>query len=97
MEIQWHLTLGETLVATIAPDRVDAPWIYGRLVASAAFDRFRPYFTDPDGWSEDDEVLDALYDEVTAEGGFELEDLIGGQVHWGFSLFHDGEIVRFQL
>ncbi len=59
-------------MATIAPDSVDFPWTCGRLVSSPAFDHVRPSFTDPDRWEDDDEGLDALCDEVTAGGGFEL-------------------------
>jgi hypothetical protein len=97
VDIQWHLTLGETLVATIEPDRVDHPWTYGRLVASPAFDHFRRYFTDPDGWEDDDDELDALCDEVTAGGGFELTNLSSGESHHLFSLFHDDDVVWFRF
>jgi hypothetical protein len=74
--IRWHLELAGEVVAPIADaGDYDFPWTYGTLVSSPEFERFRPYFTDPDEWPDDDPAFEALYGEVQSRGGFILHDL----------------------
>jgi hypothetical protein len=96
--IRWHLELGGEIVARIADtDEYDFPWTYGVLVESPGFERFRPYFTNPDDWPEDDPAIEALCGEVHARGGFALRDFQTGALHQGIRLNQRGESVWFRI
>src|SRR5262245_4587665 len=96
--IRWHLELGGEVIARIADaGEYDFPWTYGRLVESPGFERFRPYFTDPDDWPEDDPAIEALCAEVHSRGGFVLHDFQTGEVHQGVRLNQRGEAVWFRI
>jgi hypothetical protein len=88
--VRWHLELAGEVVARIDPEGYEFPWTYGRLVGSPGFEQFRRYFTDPEGWPEEDAELDALCGEVQAGGGFVLRELPAGVAYRGVCLNHDG-------
>ena len=73
------------------------PWLYGTLVDSPAFERFRPYFTDDTTWAEDDPAIEALCGEIQDRGLFALRDLRTGQLRLGVPLYQDGDTVWFRI
>jgi hypothetical protein len=96
--VRWHLELGGEVIACIADARdYDFPWTCGTRVRSPAFVRFRPYFTCPDDWPDDDPVVDALCGEVQSRGGFGLGDLTTGQVSPGIRINQRGESAWFRV
>lgn len=97
-DIRWHLELGGEVVARIADaNTYEYPWTYGTLVDSPEFERFRPYFTDPEGWADDDPAMEALCGEVQHRGWFVLRDLKTGELHRGFLFNQDEELVWFRI
>ena len=70
---RWRLLLGGQVLADLWFESYETPWITVRVDASAAFDRYRPFFTDPDRWAEDDASLDAMLLDVRQHGGFRLQ------------------------
>jgi hypothetical protein len=96
--VRWHLELGGDVIARIADAHdYEFPWTYGTLVNSPEFERFRPYFTDPDDWLDDDQAIEALCGEVHSSGGFVLRDFQTGQVHPNFRLNQREESVWFRI
>jgi hypothetical protein len=66
-------------------------------VDSPGFERFRRYFTDPEGWPEDDPELETLCGEVQSRGRFVLRKLPDGVTYQGVCLNHDGgQVVWFR-
>ncbi|MER5780680.1 hypothetical protein ABT104_02975 [Streptomyces mobaraensis] len=62
----WRLMSGGTLVGTITVDDGDMPWLHGRFVPEAAFDRFKPWFDEVNTIVEAEEFerFDAAYDPI---------------------------------
>jgi len=96
--IRWHLELGGEVIARISDAReYEFPWTYGVVVASPQFERFRPYFTDPDTWPDDDPAMNALCDEVASRGGFLLRDFQTGVVHQPVTFNQNSAYVWFRI
>jgi hypothetical protein len=94
--IRWHLELGGEVIARIDAEDYDFPWIYGRLVDSPAFERFRVYFADEDSWPETPK-FDALIAEIRAKGRFVLREVPTDLSYRSFRLNQEGEVVWFRF
>ena len=70
---RWRLLLGGRVLADLWFESHETPWITVRVDAAAAFDRYRPFFTDPDRWADDDASIDAMLLDVRQHGGFRLQ------------------------
>jgi hypothetical protein len=95
--VRWELELGGEVIARIDANEYEFPFTYGCLVESPEFERFRPYFADPDAWPDDDKEFEALCGEIVARGGFLLREVASGVTYRGVCLNHDdGNVVWFR-
>lgn len=95
--MRWHLELeGEVITKIQDAHKYDFPWTYGILIESPEFERFRPYFTDSDFWSDDDSMIEALCVEVYTKGGFTLRDIITGETYLNLRLNQREDTVWFR-
>jgi hypothetical protein len=76
----WHLELGGKVITPLRIDLYEFPWHHATVLDPAAFERFRPYFADPDTWPEGDPAFDQLLSEIKA-AEITIRDLSRGEVH----------------
>lgn len=96
--VRWHLELGGEVIARIADvGEYEFPWTYGVVVESPEFERFRPYFTDPETWPDDDPNMEALCREVDSRRGFLLRDFQTGVEHQPVTLNQNSTYVWFRI
>ena len=72
-----RLMLGPELMAELAYESYEAPWISVSVAAQPGLEPFLPYFADPAAWADDDPAVDAMLVEVGRRGGFKLFDEAG--------------------
>ena len=86
------------MIARIADaSEYEFPWTYGVVVESPQFEQYRPYFTDPETWPEDDPAVESLCGEVHSRGGFLLRDFQSGLVHQPVTLNQNREYFWFRI
>lgn len=93
--LDWHLRLGDALIAIIRYDSYEFPWTYGKLIYSPEFERFRVYFSDEDSWPETQE-FDDLCEEIHRCGKFSIGNAETGERFSNLRLNQSGDQVWFR-
>jgi hypothetical protein len=93
--IDWHLYLGDELIAELRSETIDFPWTFGKLINSSKFERFRTYFSDEDYWPETQE-FDDLIKEIHHRGKFSIANIQTGERFHNLRFNQDGDDVWFR-
>jgi hypothetical protein len=91
----WHLYLGDELIAQIRSEATDFPWTYGKLINAPKFEKFRTYFSDEDFWPETPE-FDDLIEEIHHRGKFSITNTQTDERFDNLRLNQDGDDVWFR-
>ncbi len=82
---RWRLMLSSELMAELAFESYETPWITVSVKVQPGLAPFLQYFGGPEAWPDDDPAIDAMLAEVERRGGFKLFDEAGLEAE-GFSL-----------